>query len=380
MAAKVLGRLFDGKFFYSYGQDQHQGRRPYQEDFFGLFEPETLAEILTRGLLFVLADGMGGTSKGDTASIMAVEGMIRNYRTIVETPVSEALNQAMTKTNDAIFQKGLSDRRYWKMGSTCIAVVLRNGELYHVSAGDSHIYLIRGGVLRRLNEEHSVGEEMDQRAAAGLISEEDARSHAGRNKLMSFLGDKSISKVDVSRAPVRLHAGDRIVLCSDGLYGYIEPRRILEVAGKLPPQKAVEALIAETMGNNHEDQDNISIQILEVLGEGKPAAVKHFIRERTLERKRSQKTAKKSGKEKIVAFILTGISIALFIAGAVLLASKLLHMGKPAMGGTTKEEPNVTGEETQSPEKPNDPATKKKNEAETTKAEPNASQEAREQN
>ena len=330
MAAKVLGRLFDGRFFYSYGQDQHQGRRPYQEDFFGLFEPETLAEIHTRGLLFVLADGMGGTSKGDTASIMAVEGMIRNYRTIVETPVPAALNQAIARTNEAIFQKGLSDRRYWKMGSTCVAVVLRNGDLFHVSAGDSHIYLIRENSLRRLNEEHSVGEEMDQRAAAGLISEEDARSHAGRNKLMSFLGDKSISKVDVSRAPVPLRAGDRIILCSDGLYGYIEPRRILEVAGKLPPQKAVATLITETLGNNHEDQDNISVQILEVLGQGKPSEVKHFIREKTQERKRSEKTSKKSGKEKIIALILTGISIALLITGVTLLASKLLHKGKPA--------------------------------------------------
>jgi len=277
------------------------------------------------------------------------------------------LNQAITRTNDAIFQKGLSDRRYWKMGSTCIAVVLRNGELFHVSAGDSHIYMIRGGVLRRLNEEHSVGEEMDQRAAAGLISEEDARSHTGRNKLMSFLGDKSISKVDVARTPFALQTGDRIVLCSDGLYGYIEPRRILEVAGKLPPQKAVEALIAETMGNNHEDQDNISIQILEVLGEGKPAAVKQFIREKTLERKRSQKTAKKSGKEKIVAFILTGISITLFIIGAVLLATKLMHKGKPATDGTVKQEQNMSGpqDDQDGPDKdaePSEPSAKRQSE------------------
>jgi len=286
---KYLDKLFDGKFFYGYGQDQHQGRRPYQEDFFGFFGPETQKDIEKYGLLFVLADGMGGTSKGDIASVMAVEGMIKHYKQVLTDSIPEALNYSINKTNSAIFQKGLNDRKYWKMGTTCVGIVIKNGKLFHVSAGDSHLYLIRDGVLKRLNDEHSVGVELDKRADKGLITKKQALSSPGRAKLTSFLGDKAISKVDVSKVPISLRKGDKIVICSDGLYGFLDKKRISQIASKFSPQKGVEKLIEETIALNLSDQDNISIQILEVEGIAKKSEVKIYVREKTWEREHTKK-------------------------------------------------------------------------------------------
>lgn len=320
MRSKFPNRLYDGKFFLAYGQDQHQGRRPYQEDFFGFYEPEDLAGIRREGLLFVLADGMGGTNKGDTASIMAVEGMIRNYRDSLLGSVPEALNAAVNRTNDEIFQRGLADRRYWKMGTTCVAVLVKEGELYFVSVGDSHLYLLRGGRLTLLNEDHSVGVEMDRRAKAGLMTEEEALAHPGRDKLVSSLGEKAISKVDVSRSPLKLAPGDKLIVCSDGLYGYSDTSRIPDLIAKLPPQKAVERLIHETLAQEHENQDNISVQVIEVIGEARKSDVQTFIREKT----HSRKTKDRKGNKKTLAIAGIAGGAILFFALGVLTGRFLL--------------------------------------------------------
>jgi PPM family protein phosphatase len=330
MRSKFPNRLYDGKFFLAYGQDQHQGRRPYQEDFFGFYEPEDLAGIRREGLLFVLADGMGGTNKGDTASIMAVEGMIRNYRESLLGSVPEALNAAVNRTNDEIFQRGLADRRYWKMGTTCVAVLVKEGELYFVSVGDSHLYLLRGGRLTLLNEDHSVGVEMDRRAKAGLMTEEEALAHPSRDKLVSSLGEKAISKVDVARSPLKLAPGDKLIVCSDGLYGYFDTSRIPDLVTKLPPQKAVERLIHETLAQDHENQDNISIQVIEVIGEARKSDVQTFIREKT----HSRKSKDRKGKKKTLAIAgIAGGAVAFFALG-VLTGRFLLSPGKPEIPAT----------------------------------------------
>lgn len=329
MRSKFLSKLYDGKFLYAYGQDQHQGRRPYQEDFFGFYEPDTVAEIRHKGLLFVLADGMGGTTKGDAASIMAVEGMIRNYREILQDSIPEALNSAITKTNDEIFQRGLADRRFWKMGTTCLAAVLKEGELYFISVGDSHLYLLREGRLTRLNEEHSVGVEMDRRAKAGLISEQEAIAHPGRDKLVSSLGEKAINKVDVARTPLKLAPGDKLILCSDGLYGYYDMTKSLGLVQKLPPQKAVERLIHETMEQGHENQDNISVQIIEVFGEARKADVQTYLREKTRTRKSLERKARREKAR----------TIGIAAAGAVLFFALGLVTERYLLKGPRPEEP-----------------------------------------
>jgi serine/threonine protein phosphatase PrpC len=250
---------------------------------------------------------------------MAVEGMNKYYNAFLQNSIPEALNSAITKTNEDIFRKGVEDRRYWKMGTTCLAFVLKGGYLYFVSAGDSHLYLLRGNSFRRLNEEHSVGEEMDRRAKAGTISKDQALSHPGREKLTSFLGDKAINKVDVSRTPVALYPGDKIIACTDGLYGYLDRDRIPGIISKLPPQKAVEKLITDTLALNHSDQDNITIQIIDVLGEAKKSEIKTFIKEKTWKRESA-----KQGKSTKVKSISAAVILVYFVLAIGLLSAGFL--------------------------------------------------------
>ncbi|MDY0296002.1 MAG: protein phosphatase 2C domain-containing protein [Acidobacteriota bacterium] len=295
MSRQSLDQLWDGSFLYSYGQGQHQGRRAYQEDFFGLDEPGMEEEIQSRGLLFVLADGMGGSSKGDTASVMAVENMMRFYRDQPPGNIPSALSVSLEKTNEAIFRKGLEDRRYWKMGTTCLSVVLRRGKIYFASVGDSHLYLVRDGHLQRLTDDHSIGAELDEKARSGDITTDEAKAAAGRSKLTSFLGDRQIRRVHVSRDGMTLRKNDRLVLCSDGLYGFLSPEDIRATVTKLPARLAAGALIEKTMGLGFEDQDNITVQVIEVMGPATKAQAQRILRMKQQARSKVPKRDQKRG-------------------------------------------------------------------------------------
>ena len=178
--------------------------------------------------LYVVLDGMGGAHGGDVASQLArdtIHEFVTQKRiTMAPTQLMDAAIQAATA---AVFNHGQANRERQGMGTTvvaCLVVDARQAVIAHV--GDSRAYLLRGGRLSILTKDHTIVEELVQR---GLLSADEAERHPYKNVLSRNLGSRADAKVDLLE--LELRPGDRVMLCSDGLYGYAAQEAIQYVLG-----------------------------------------------------------------------------------------------------------------------------------------------------
>ena len=193
---------------------QINGARDYQEDAFLITH---LTDANGQPSAFVIvADGMGGHNAGNLASNMATQAFNRhvsaNYPAINPAAV---LEEAVTKANESIKETIAETPALRSMGCTMVAAILEQDKITWASVGDSHLYLIRGNELQKINADHSYGGFLDRMEAAG--SPIDPEPTLSRNMLMSAITGDEINEIDVSEAPFNLVAGDRVLICSDGL-------------------------------------------------------------------------------------------------------------------------------------------------------------------
>ena len=193
---------------------QINGARDYQEDAFLITH---LTDANGQPSAFVIvADGMGGHNAGNLASNMATQAFNRhvsaNYPAINPAAV---LEEAVTKANESIKETIAETPALRSMGCTMVAAILEQDKIIWASVGDSHLYLIRDSELQKINADHSYGGFLDRMEAAG--SPIDPEPTLSRNMLMSAITGDEINEIDVSEAPFNLVAGDRVLICSDGL-------------------------------------------------------------------------------------------------------------------------------------------------------------------
>lgn len=103
-------------------------------------------------------------------------------------------------------------------GSTVVAVLLRGGALHFISVGDSRIYLLRRGELLQLNHEHTYGALLRERAALGEIDPEEPYINPRRDALTAYIGMGRLKRIDRNEQPIPLQPGDKVLLCSDGVF------------------------------------------------------------------------------------------------------------------------------------------------------------------
>jgi protein phosphatase len=244
------------------GNAQHIGAREEQQDSFCFSASDDPAVIERYGVLAVLADGMGGLEMGREAGQLAVQTMLNEYtgKSAGES-VSKALERALHKANKEVYELAVRNELEWSVGTTLVAAVILEGKLYWISAGDSRIYLYRGGLLIALTRDHIYANRLYERVKAGQMTREEAESHPERNLLTSYLGIPEIDEIDANRAPFGLQAGDWVLLCSDGLYDDLS-EQLLEEAVRLPPQQAAEFILQRVMEQQRPFQDNATIAIL----------------------------------------------------------------------------------------------------------------------
>lgn len=252
----------NGKLNIVPGNAQHIGAREEQQDSFLFSDMENLELVSRIGVLAVLADGMGGLLLGKESSNLAVRTFLVEYcsKTPEETIEDELLRAAQV-ANAAVFDMASRANLAWNTGTTLVAAVVDLDELFWISIGDSRIYLFRDNSLTQLNQDHNYANELKIQVEEGLLSQEEADKHPERNALTSYLGMDYLREIDHSVKPVSLKAGDRILLCSDGLYGVLSPEEIIEGLA-LPAQEAAELLLNKTLVKNHPYQDNITVVIL----------------------------------------------------------------------------------------------------------------------
>ncbi|MEM9248700.1 MAG: protein phosphatase 2C domain-containing protein [Pseudomonadota bacterium] len=244
-----------------------QGRRDYQED--ALVTDFPVGEDIG---VVVLADGMGGHAAGDVASKIVVTEVYAMLKRQSETFLTNAksiparMTSAAAKANASVRDHVKAQPERAGMGATLVSLVMRGEELYWTSIGDSPLYLMRGGQLQQLNEDHSMAPQIDMMVEAGLLDAAAAKDHPDRNCLTSAILGETVARVDCPDTPFFMEAGDIIVVSSDGLQFLEEPeierlihrnrrRTAAEIAGIL--LQALEAL-------REPDQDNISFSVIKV--------------------------------------------------------------------------------------------------------------------
>jgi PPM family protein phosphatase len=219
----------------------HPGNRPgANQDSIGWDEARSLA---------LVADGLGGHAAGQVASGIVKDTMLKLVGTL-DLPTAALLSHA------AIIEAAAQDEQLHGMASTIVAVQISRSTGTVVWVGDSRAYLWRDGQLSRLTRDHSVVEEL--RAAAGL-SETQVRAHPKRNEITNVLG---AGEPEVGCHEVALRAGDRILLCSDGLSGELRDGEIAGFfASPRPAGEIANALVGAALEKG--GHDNVSVVIVE---------------------------------------------------------------------------------------------------------------------
>lgn len=238
------------------GNAQHIGARKDQQDSFGLSNMETIAKT---GLLAVVADGMGGLSNGAVYSKVAVQAALQSFNTEAPEKNDEAtLLRILKRAREAVAETGLTDG-----GTTFVAALIHNQQLHFVSVGDSRISLMRNGGLIQLNREHVYGRELDDLALNGVLSEEEASQDRQRAAITSYLGKQDEVDVDRNINAIPLFSGDKVILMSDGVYGYLPEAELTELL-RQKPMGAAEAIQNALLAKKNPHQDNLTIIVLEI--------------------------------------------------------------------------------------------------------------------
>lgn len=215
--------------------------------------------LLAEGDLVAVADGMGGHRAGEVASRVAVETLREAF---AADPTAAGLAEAVRSANTAVWERAAAEPDLQGMGTTiaAVALVTEEGEkrLVVANVGDSRAYLLQEGGLGRLSFDHSLVADL---VRAGEISEGEARTHPRRNILTRALGvGPEIDPYVALAEPAR---GDRLLLCSDGLFNELEEHEITAVlVAEADPADAATRLVHEA--KEHGGNDNITAVVLDI--------------------------------------------------------------------------------------------------------------------
>ncbi len=240
----------------SYFRSDIGKKRDNNEDNSGAFEPQDSRELNQSGRLFIVADGMGGHQQGEKASSFAVETLLKVYYEAPEIPPEKRLRDIIKQINQKLIEYSEKNLpRGERTGTTLVAAVVRKGKLLIANVGDSRAYLIRDGNVKQITRDHSLVAEM---VRAGTLSEAEARESKFRNRLSRSVGGSPNLDVDI-HPPIRLRRGDIILLCTDGLTGYVSEKDILESMHG-DTKDIAERLIS--LANERGGADNITASVI----------------------------------------------------------------------------------------------------------------------
>jgi PPM family protein phosphatase len=276
-------------------------QRANNEDSYLYWEPDSEEEFCRKGRLAIIADGMGGYEGGQEASRLAVETVRQIYdQSFIDDLNKDDLHkndlhknhQANRTPNENLSNSGLQNgglrngglrnndpqkaliagfiaahaniQRYAAehpqfqgMGTTCTAVSIVGPRLYFAHVGDSRLYLVRGTTISRLTRDHSY---VGRLVESGIVRSEDAESHPQRHVLTAALGSGREVDPDFPENPLTLEEGDRLVLCTDGLWSLVSEHEVAGVIRANSPAESCRALIK--MALERGGPDNVTVLAL----------------------------------------------------------------------------------------------------------------------
>jgi PPM family protein phosphatase len=217
------------------------------------------ALLRDKGVLAIVADGMGGHPAGDVASQIATDTIAKAY---YESPqgAGQALHDAFALANAAIRDAANSSEESKGMGATCTAIALLSGLGIFGHIGDTRLYRLRRGDLLQLTGDQTRVMKM---VREGLLSHEEARTHEDRNVVLEALGQRQSVEGAQWGPPFSTEVGDQFILCSDGLHDLVRDEEIRDLMIQQRPEAVCPELIA--LAKCRGGYDNITVVVLRVL-------------------------------------------------------------------------------------------------------------------
>jgi serine/threonine protein phosphatase PrpC len=214
-------------------------------------------------LLMVLADGMGGHLHGEVAAQLAVntymQAFVRDAQPSIADPEA-FLAETMQGAHDAIINYAREQKLGGNPGTTCVAALLQDGLITWAHAGDSRLYLFRHGQVAAVTHDHSI---VQQWADCGIISQNETRTHAERNKITNCLGGvERMFYVDPAPTIPMQSSNDVLLLCSDGLWGPLPDEELAAEFDSDSLPQSMEAAIDMALLRAGEGADNTTAVVM----------------------------------------------------------------------------------------------------------------------
>lgn len=304
-------------------QAQHIGRREEQQDALGNLV------LAPRHTLYVLADGMGGQQGGQTAARAVVAAILDHFHRQNPPADSRAaenqLHAALNAANQALARILQSHPELDGMGSTLIALIAdeNTGTYSYISVGDSPLYLLENGRLRRINANHAFAEDLKRMIAAGEITAEEAERHPARHAVTSAVTGKDIAHTDCRSGS--LNPGDTLLLASDGVQTLSDHEIEDTLNAAADPEAQAQALISVVLAKQNPHQDNTSLILVRHPADPSAPATQTLPTQaapadRQPENGEQRPPAKSSLKGVFVGFLL----------GALLIGGLVYHLTRPS--------------------------------------------------
>lgn len=225
----------------------------------GLVRSHNEDSFLVQAPVFAVCDGMGGHAAGEVASSIAVQTIAENAPLHADDVL---LGAAVEAANTKVIEGARTGKGKPGMGCTASCVLIENNKVAIAHVGDSRIYLLHAGALVRLTHDHSYVEEL---VDAGEITADEARVHPSRSIITRALGNDPDMYAD--HFTLEVTAGDRIIVCSDGLSSMVEDSEIEDIAvSSVDPQTAADNLVSAALeAGGH---DNVTVVVVDVLDDG----------------------------------------------------------------------------------------------------------------
>lgn len=281
--------------------------RPVNEDSMITFDSPN-------GRVVAVCDGMGGQNAGDVASQLAVT-VIKDILTDNTFPSpEEAINRSIFAANQAILRRASQDPELGGMGATCVMLIIKDGQVYFGSVGDSRIYLVCNHSIRQLTKDQSYVQTL---VDAGEITQEAAEHHQDKNQITNALGLENMTAPVICTTPIIPEPGSVFVLCSDGLSGMVNNKGIQSIVSRnnIPLDERARMLVQQA--NEAGGLDNITVQLVEFpggAGVGSHAASLASVGSMAVDNGMAA-TPKK--KKNVLPIVIIVIALVLAIAGAV---------------------------------------------------------------
>jgi protein phosphatase len=241
--------------------------RTLNEDSVAWVTPHDDDTATNRGSLALVADGMGGHAAGEVASALAADVVRRLYYDL-DGPIPQVLASAFAAANRAIIEYAQEHPECRGMGTTCTVLAFRDSQAWLAHIGDSRAYLLRDRHLIQLSEDQTLVAKL---VSEGTITQAEADQSPMHNVILQALGTTANIKPMIGAKGLPLQSGDVLILCSDGVSNMVPDGKIAEVASRLPPQEACDALIEAALAAG--GHDNASLGVFSVTRGATPKRV-----------------------------------------------------------------------------------------------------------